>query len=107
MSGKIITAVAAAILIGSTALASAQTRASPQARYWGGYGYYGQGAVAPLVTFGYGVAPYSYYAPGYYAYAPSYYAYAPGYYAYAPGYYDRAPGYDVGWRYDNGWNDSW
>jgi hypothetical protein len=81
MSGKIITAAAVAILIGSTALASAQTRAQP--RYWGGGDYYGPG-----VTFGFGVGP------GYYDYAPGYYA--PGY---APRYY--APGYD------DRWNDRW
>jgi hypothetical protein len=84
MSGKIITAVAAAILLGSTVLASAQTREFPQDRYWGDYGYYGQGPVVyPPVTFGFGVAPYGY--------------------AYAPGYYDYVPG----WRYNNGWNDNW
>jgi hypothetical protein len=56
MSGKIIPAMAAIILLRSTALASAQTREFPQDRYWGDYGYYGQGVVYPPVAFGFGVA---------------------------------------------------
>lgn len=80
---KIIPAAAAAILLASTAFASAQTREYP--RYWGGYGYYG----GPSITFGIG--------PGYYA---------PGYYS--PGYYDYAPGWNCGLigctTYD-GWHD--
>jgi hypothetical protein len=76
MSGKIIGAVAAALLIGSTALASAQTPASPLPHYyWGngyGNGYYG----GPAVTLGVG--------PGFYG--PRYYDYAPGYPGYGPGY---------------------
>jgi len=70
MSGKIITAVAA-ILIGSTAVASAQVWVYPRDRYWGDYAHYG--AVYPPGTVMIGVAPYGYYAPGYY------YDYAPGY----------------------------
>jgi hypothetical protein len=91
MSSKII-AAAAAILIGSTALASAQTRAFPEPhRYWnnGYYDYYG----GPGVTFGLGIGP-GFYGPGY-----------------APGYYDYAPGYDcgvTGCNWNNGnWNDRW
>ena len=37
MSVKIITAPAAAVLIGSTAMASAQTRAFPRDNYWNGH----------------------------------------------------------------------
>lgn len=88
MSGKIIAVAAAAILLGSTALASAQTRAYPQDRYWGNYDYYGQ-AWAPPATFGYGVAPYGYYAPRYYDYAPGY------------SYYNN--GNDNWWDWDRRW----
>jgi hypothetical protein len=88
MSTKTLMFATAAILLGSTALASAQTSANP--RYWGdsrnwngyGYNYYG----GPGVTLGFGAGP------GYYS---------PGYYDYAPGYYDN--GYDNG--YNNSWND--
>lgn len=52
MSVKIITAPAAAVLIGSTAMASAQTRAFPRDNYWND-GFYG-----PSVNFGIGVSPY-------------------------------------------------
>jgi hypothetical protein len=80
MSGKLITAAAAAILLGSTAIASAQTVVSPYPYdYWGsGYNYY-----APGVGVTFGAAPY-------------------GYYGYAPRYYNYAPGYGT-WGY-NGWN---
>jgi hypothetical protein len=84
MSVKIVAALAGAVLLGSTALASAQQEAVPQDRYWGDNGYYGLGP--PPVPFQFGVAPYAYY-PGYYNYAPSYY----------PGYY---PGNYYGWRSD-------
>ncbi len=70
MSGKIMTAAAAAILIGSTAIASAQTPASPLPHYYWGNGYYDY-YTGPPVTFGV--------APGYYGPAPDYYDYAPGY----------------------------
>lgn len=62
MSGKIIIA-ALAIVLGSTALASAQTRKNPYQP-----GYRGNG--------------YTYYAPGIRLFGP------PGYDAFAPGYYD-------------------
>jgi hypothetical protein len=92
MSGKTITAIAAVILIGSTALASAQTRVFPRDRYWGndGYndGYYD--TVYPPYTFGLSIAP------GYYDYAPGYYA---------PGYY--APGYNYGWTNNPQWGSGW
>jgi hypothetical protein len=84
MSGKIIAVAAAAILFGSTALASAQTRAFPR-NYWGQGYYYG----GPAVMFGA---------------VPGYYGYGPGYYAYAPGYYHGWN--DNGWN-DNGWNNNW
>jgi hypothetical protein len=93
MSGKIITAVAAAILLGSTAIASAQTPASPLPHHYWGNGYYDY-YTGPAVTFGFGVGP-GYYSPGYYDYAPGYYA---------PGYY--APGYDCGISGCN-WNNGW
>jgi hypothetical protein len=86
MSDKLMTAGAvAALLLATTAFASAQQWTYPQDRYYGGLGYYG----APL---------YSYMLPPA-LYAPSYYNYAPGYRAYGPGYY-----YDgLAWRY-NGWD---
>lgn len=67
MSGKIIPAVTAAILLGSTALASAQAiMVAPQPYD----SYYG----VPVITFGFGVMPaYSGYGPVYYGYAPGYY----------------------------------
>lgn len=85
MSVKIITALAAAVLIGSTAMASAQTRAFPRDNYWND-GFYG-----PSVNFGIGVSPHG---PGYYDYAPGYYGY--GY----------APGSNCGVTGCN-WNDGW
>jgi hypothetical protein len=73
MSTKILMLATAAVLLGSTALASAQSSISPRywgdSRNWNGYDYYYGG---PVVTFGPGVAP-GYYAPGYYNYAPGYY----------------------------------
>jgi hypothetical protein len=98
MLGKIIAPLAAAILIGSTALASAQQQAVPQDRYWGyNDGYYGLGPPPEALQFG--MAPYASY-PGYYnsAYYPGYYNYAPGYDNYAPGY---DPGSYAGGSYDN------
>jgi hypothetical protein len=75
MSTKTIALAAGAILLGSTALASAQTLSDPRPWYgYNGYSYYG----GPVVTFGVG--------PGYYS--PGYYNYAPGGY-YGNGYYDR------------------
>jgi hypothetical protein len=76
MSAKIITATAAAFLLGSTAFASAQTRTFPMDGYYGSYygsseGYYGRRLMAPN--------------------------------AYAPGYYDYAPGYNNVWN-GNAWN---
>jgi hypothetical protein len=70
MSGKlIITAAAGALLLATTGLASAQQRAFPQDRYYGGWGYYG--------------------GPRYYNYMATPTPFAPGYYGYAPGYYYR------------------
>jgi len=74
-------AIALAILLGTSALASAQTGEGPPpyikpgSYYPWGYQYYYHG-----------------YAPGYYYPGYNYYGYAPGYYGYAPGYYD-APGW--------------
>jgi hypothetical protein len=88
MSSKIIVA-AAAVLIGSTAIASAQTRASPLPHYYWNNGYYNGYSYynGPAVTFGVG--------PGFYA---------PGYYDYAPGYDCRVTG--CNWN-DGNWNDRW
>ena len=96
MFNKKIAIGAAAILLGSTALASAQTLGFPQDRaYVDGYGY-SFGMSGPSYDPHYGVAP-----------APRYYDYAPGYY-YAPA---PAPGYNNSWnRWDdnwNNWNDNW
>jgi hypothetical protein len=75
MSCKIITgAAAAAALLASTALASAQTQAVP--RYWGGGygGYFGYGGYyGQAYPLGDGIGVYNY-APG-----PGIYVYAPGY----------------------------
>jgi hypothetical protein len=86
MSRTAIAAAAAALLIGSTAIASAQTREYP--RYWGDSRYYN----GPAVTFGLGMGP------GYG------YGYAPGYYDYAPG---SGPGYRCGVEGTCSWNDGW
>ena len=83
MSAKSLPAIVAGLLLGTTALASAQTLVSPQYGY--NYAFYGFApAYPPAVTFGLGVGPGVYYAPTYYSYAPAY----------------VAPGY-VGW---SGWN---
>jgi hypothetical protein len=84
--------IAAAILLGSTALASAQTLGFPRDRaYVDGYGY-SFGMSGPGYDPHYGVAP-----------APRYYNYAPGYY-YAPGYNNGWNNSDDNW---NNWNDNW
>lgn len=88
MSTKMITFAAAAVLLGSTAFASAQSLSNPRPYgYYNGYNYYG----GPVVTFGLGMAP------GYYA---------PGYYDYAPGYYGNRDFYFGNGNYDR-WNDRW
>jgi hypothetical protein len=85
MSAKFLPAIVAGLLLGTTALASAQTLVYPQYRY--NYGYNGFTPVyPPTVSFGFGVVPGAYYAPGYYNYAPAY----------------VGPGYN-GWN-DAGWN---
>ena len=72
MSAKIFPALVAGLLLGTTALASAQVVYSP---YGYNYNYYGHvPAYPPEVTLGYGVGPGIYYAPGYYNYAPAYVA---------------------------------
>ena len=91
MSGKIISAVAAAILLASTGLASAAGAGGPSA-----------------VAGGYSGVPYEP-SPGY-AQSGSLYNSAPGLYGYAPGnfrsgshmrgYYDHAPGR---WPNAGGW----
>ena len=84
MSAKMLPPIVAGLLLGTIAVASAQTLVYPQYSY--NYGYYPP--IYPSgVTFGVGVAPASYYAPGYYNYAPAY----------------VAPSYN-GW-YDAGWSD--
>jgi len=65
MSAKFLPAIVAGLLLGTTALASAQTLVYPQ------YGYTPYGYIPvypPAVTFEFGVAPRAYYAPGYYNY---------------------------------------
>jgi hypothetical protein len=70
MSAKILPVIVAGLLLGTTALASAQVLVVPQY----GYDYSGYAPMyPPAVTFGFGVAP-GYYAPGYYNYAPAYVA---------------------------------
>jgi hypothetical protein len=88
MSAKLLpAALVAAVLLGTTALASAQVAYAP---YGYNYNYYGYvPAHPPAVTLGPGVGPGIYYAPGYYNYAPAYVA---------PGYV--APVY-------TGWNNVW
>jgi hypothetical protein len=69
MSAKLLPALVAGLLLGTTALASAQTLVLPQYGY--SYGYYGYApAYPPAVTLG--VGPGVYYAPTYYNYAPGY-----------------------------------
>lgn len=84
MSGKIITAVTAAILLASTALVSAQTREHP--RYWGGGGYCGPGTPEYAPPTGYGGDCES-----------GYYNYAPGHDRGAHPYYNDTPGHYNGW----------
>ena len=95
MSGKTIVAVTAAILLGSTASAFAQTRAAPR---WGDSGYYGPATPDyPLDRLGG--------SPGYQV--PGYYNYAPGYRDYAtPPYYNTGPYYNLwnDWTNEHGWN---
>ena len=75
-----IAAAVGAVLVATTAAASAQYRAFPGDRYYYGYGYYG----GPVYGPNYWAVP-APFAPGYYDYAP------------APGpYYD----YWNGWTYD-------
>ena len=65
MIAKFLPAMVAGLLLGTTALASAQTLVYPQYGY--NYRYYGYTPVyPPAVTFGFGVAPGAYYAPAYY-----------------------------------------
>jgi hypothetical protein len=85
MSAKLLPAIVAGLLLGTTALASAQALVYPQYGYNYGYLEYAP-AYPPAVTFGFGVGPGIYYAPGYYNYAPGY----------------IAPGYN-GWN-QTGWN---
>jgi hypothetical protein len=73
MSAKILPALAASLLLGTTALASAQALVYPSYGYT--YGYYGYAPVyPPAITFSFGGGPGTYYAPGYYYYAPAYVA---------------------------------
>lgn len=74
ISAKFLPAIVAGLLLGTTALASAQALVLPPYSY--NYTYYGY-AYAPAVTFGFGVGPGVYYAPTYYSYVPSYVV--PGY----------------------------
>jgi hypothetical protein len=75
MSARILPAIVAGLLLGTTTLASAQALVLPQYGYT--YGYYGYAPVyPPAVTLGLGAVPGVYYAPGYYTYS-----YAPGYVA--------------------------
>ena len=68
MSAKILPALVAGLLLGTTALASAQV-VYP---YGYNYNYYGYvPTYPPAVTLGFGVGPGIYYAPGYYNYAPA------------------------------------
>jgi hypothetical protein len=92
-SKTIMTAAVGAVLLATTAVASAQHRAFPQDRYYGSYGYYGGYYDVPA------------YGPNYYLATPA--PVAPGYYDYAPGpYYNEGPYYNGwnGWTYENGWN---
>jgi hypothetical protein len=81
MASKTIAAIAA-ILLGTTALASAQAiSVFPQGSYWYGSGYY-----SPQTGTGIGEPPLD--APRHYNHAPR------NYYGYAPGY----DGWDHDWR---------
>jgi len=94
MSAKTIVAVTAAIMLGSTALASAQTRVAP--RYWGDY--YGPGTPDyPPITPGGGAG---YYGRGYYDYSPGYYDRTQG------PYFNPGPYYSPwnSWTNEHGWN---
>jgi hypothetical protein len=71
MSAKILPAIVAGLLLGTTSLTSAQALVVPQYGY--NYSYYASPVYPPEVTFGFGAAP-GYVAPGYYA--PGYYGYA-------------------------------
>ena len=72
MSAKILAVLVAVLLLGTTALASAQVVYAP---YGYNYNYYGYvPAYPPALTLGPGVGPGIYYAPGYYNYAPAYVA---------------------------------
>jgi hypothetical protein len=92
MSGKIIAAAAAAVLLGSTAFASAADLAAPQDQaYVDGYGW-SYGETGPSFDPHYGIAP-APYGGGY-----------GGYYDDAPGYgYDYVPG-SPGWRGGEEWD---
>jgi hypothetical protein len=71
MTAKVLPGLVAGLLLGTTALASAQVLYSP---YYN-YNYYGHApAYLPAVTLGFGVGPGIYYAPGYFNYAPAYVA---------------------------------
>jgi hypothetical protein len=77
MSAKLLPALVAGLLLGTTALASAQVVYAP---YGYNYNYYGYaGAYPPAVTLGPGIGPGIYYAPGYYNYAPAPAYVAPAY----------------------------
>lgn len=70
MSVKNLPILVAAILLGTTTLASAQALVFSPYTYT--YSYYAYAPIyAPAVTYGLAVAP-QYYVPGYYAYAPVY-----------------------------------
>jgi len=90
-STKILPVLVAALLLGTTSLASAQALVAPY------YGYYTYApAYSPVIPLGIGVpVPGVYYTPGYYNYAPAYVAPS-----YAPAYV--APGYSYGVEW-SGW----
>jgi hypothetical protein len=72
MSAKIVPALVAGLLLGTTALASAQVGYAP---YEYNYNYHGHvPAYPPAAALGLSVGPGFYYAPGYYGYAPAYVA---------------------------------
>jgi len=85
MSHKILLGLALPILLGTPAMADAQTQAEGGGSHSAGFAY----------------APGGYLDDGYYRYgsAPGYYVYSPRYYAYAPRYYGYAPAFwRLGWR---------